>query len=249
MRLFLSRLQFDLRRRHAQRLLLNSYAAHATVMRGFPNIPMMQPHMTPEQRAAAEQARRAARILFRVEPLPAGRIDLCILVQSGIAPDRSALVREVDVRHSTKELVLDFAQGDRFRFRLRANPTYAQRPEEAAAACTKRAEDGGQQRGKRLAVLSEARQFDWLKRLGEKRLGFTVAPAGVLVQDEGWTQFRKSAASAPIRFVTVLFEGWLTVTDAAAFSAAVSQGVGAAKGFGCGLLSLAPLVSPPRTRG
>jgi CRISPR system Cascade subunit CasE len=38
-----------------------------------------------------------------------------------------------------------------------------------------------------------------------------------------------------------VFEGALTVTDAGRFVAALSQGIGRAKAYGCGLLTVAPL--------
>ena len=56
---------------------------------------------------------------------------------------------------------------------------------------------------------------------------------------EGYTQHRGKADE--LRFSSVDFSGGLTVTDAAAFTAALTRGVGHAKAFGCGLLLVKPL--------
>jgi len=44
-----------------------------------------------------------------------------------------------------------------------------------------------------------------------------------------------------MRFRSALIEGTLAVTDAQCFSQAVASGIGSAKAFGFGLLSLAPV--------
>ncbi|MGC5410083.1 type I-E CRISPR-associated protein Cas6/Cse3/CasE, partial [Streptomyces sp. DT225] len=44
-----------------------------------------------------------------------------------------------------------------------------------------------------------------------------------------------------VSIVTVTFDGHLEVTDPAVFRRALMQGIGKAKAYGCGLLTLAPL--------
>jgi CRISPR system Cascade subunit CasE len=77
----------------------------------------------------------------------------------------------------------------------------------------------------------------WLKRQGGKA-GFTVEAAVVL----GYRQLRlrRDGASGrrgnDLRFSTVDLEGALTVTEPSVFLAAIRQGFGKAKAFGCGLM-------------
>jgi CRISPR system Cascade subunit CasE len=47
---------------------------------------------------------------------------------------------------------------------------------------------------------------------------------------------------ARLTFATVLFEGMLEVTDVGAFRSALAKGIGPGKAFGCGLLSVAPML-------
>ena len=59
----------------------------------------------------------------------------------------------------------------------------------------------------------------------------------------GWTQRRpapESSAGHRLTFASVLFEGVLEVTDAERFRQALEQGIGSAKAYGFGLLSIAP---------
>lgn len=94
-----------------------------------------------------------------------------------------------------------------------------------------------------LYEIVQARCLDWLERRAE-RAGFRVLTrelhdeAGVrivkTVRVDGYTQHR--AERKDIRFSTVDFTGELEITSAEAFRKALSNGIGPAKAFGCGLL-------------
>lgn len=141
--------------------------------------------------------------------------------------------------------------GDRLRFRLHANPVVAQPL-------------GADRRGKRQDVVMHALhcvpkgerapvRFQtateagraWLARQGAAH-GF--APVGEVGVD-GYGTLRipredeksrrpgsRSKPPAPIRFGVLDFDGTLKVTDPARFLAALPQGFGRAKAFGCGLM-------------
>ena len=47
--------------------------------------------------------------------------------------------------------------------------------------------------------------------------------------------------SGKVTLVTAQFDGQLRVTDAQAFQRCLRQGIGRAKSFGCGLLTVAPI--------
>ncbi|MEV5086000.1 type I-E CRISPR-associated protein Cas6/Cse3/CasE, partial [Streptomyces sp. NPDC056159] len=67
------------------------------------------------------------------------------------------------------------------------------------------------------------------------------------VRDKRALAFDKSHSTvqggrrAPVSLVTVTFDGRLEVTDPQLLRRALTQGIGKAKAYGCGLLTLAPL--------
>jgi len=108
-------------------------------------------------------------------------------------------------------------QDRRYRFRLVANPTVARN-------------------GKRLALLHADEQRAWIGRQGDRH-GF-----GVLSLTSSAQPLLNSArdGKAPICIHRVCFDGFLEVRQSAAFERALIAGIGPAKAFGCGLLSIAP---------
>lgn len=116
----------------------------------------------------------------------------------------------------TRELpALQFVAGQCFNFRLRANPTV-------------------KRDGKRHGLVTEEEQSKWLLRKGGDH-GFRVL--NVRVTSEPPRESREQGRS--MKFVSVLYEGQLSVTDPDKFAAAWREGIGSAKGFGFGLLSIA----------
>ncbi len=95
--------------------------------------------------------------------------------------------------------------------------------------------------GKRVGLFTEAEQVNWLVRKakdsGFKIVSLHTAPDvfDVLVQPAGTDTGKRLAFNA------ILFEGHLEVTDRELFLKAFHQGIGPAKGFGFGLLSIAPV--------
>jgi len=167
---------------------------------------------------------------------PAGgflfRIDLghppVVVVQSARRPDWEYAFANASFLLAgpphVREYVPVLQSGRRLRFRLRANPT------------VKRAvQRDGQAKPARHALLDEADQRAWLMRKAQGA-GFTPLDFAV-------TGVRRVTCSSPKgkqTHVAVDFEGLLEVTDPAAFQAALAGGIGPAKGFGFGLLSIAP---------
>lgn len=141
----------------------------------------------------------------------------------------------------TKEFAPVLAAGDALRFSLRANATRSIRATGAtrgkradvvmaalhAADATARAE----MRPQLIATAGQA----WLAAQGERH-GFSLtATAGLRV--DGYHQLRLPRPGAPAMTIAVLeFAGVLTVRDPARFLAALAQGFGHAKAFGCGLM-------------
>lgn len=77
--------------------------------------------------------------------------------------------------------------------------------------------------------------FEWLNKRAALH-GFEVNEKTLRI--DGYRQHRlfKKGKEHPIRFSTLDFQGLLTVKDSAIFVHALCQGIGPAKGFGCGLM-------------
>lgn len=160
------------------------------------------------------------RVLYRVEPEERNGMVL-ILVQSNLLPDWSKHGEESRgaVSARVKEFSVGFHPGQSFRFRLRANPTVTRD-------------------GKRLGLIRDESLLKWLEkkqdRIGAHFCSMTAIDEGYLVGSKEYTGKRHR-----LSLKTARFEGVLEVTDAETFTTAFVSGVGSAKAFGCGLLSLA----------
>jgi CRISPR system Cascade subunit CasE len=133
-------------------------------------------------------------------------------------------------------LKLDLVKvGQRFRFRLRANP------------CVTR-------NGKRLGLLRLEEQESWIQRKGQQ-LGFalpTLAPfdlseslgdrISVRVSQQQMLRGKQHSGNA-IRIFSVLYDGILAVTEPDRFRIALQTGIGHGKSMGLGLLSVVPIAS------
>lgn len=122
--------------------------------------------------------------------------------------------------------------GQEWRFRLRANPVKAL------------ARDG--RRSAIHALRTQPEQLEWLQRKA-KAAGFSI-PLNRLGLPEVVTAARdamlfKGSTQSRVSIETVVFDGILKVTDERALRSAMLEGIGRAKAYGCGLLTLAPVVS------
>lgn len=223
--MFLNRIHLDPRCKEARRDLADPYQLHSTLCRAF---------------STSSRKCPPGEFLWRLEPetdedgLPR------ILVQSRSLPDWTRINVEkwlakvdqwVDLR---ERLRLDQLKvGQRYRFRLRANPSVFKD-------------------GKRLGLLRNDEQEGWLERRGVRE-GFTVPkiaafdpfePAGerldVRITQEQMLRGKQHDGNA-IHVYSVLYDGVLTVTDPDKFRQALEAGVGHGKVMGLGLLSVVPL--------
>lgn len=108
-------------------------------------------------------------------------------------------------------------------FRLTANPTH-------------RGEVNGRQRV--LAHVTEPQQRQWLVDRAE-HLGVDFAVESLMVTERRVDSFRRGNATVTLGIAT--FTGALVVRDADRLRSALVAGVGRAKAYGCGLLTLARL--------
>ncbi len=168
-------------------------------------------------------------LLFRIEENLQGVTH--ILVQSQNEPDWKKAFTEFPVLSQLPECKLFqpiISAGGSYRFRLLANPTMKKTIDR----------DSGQKKA-RLGLLKEEAQQKWLQRKFEAA-GTMVLACRTLPR--GFQHSRKNPAKEMTdqTHLAVLFEGILQVIDVSLLQIALETGIGSAKGYGFGLLSLAP---------
>jgi CRISPR system Cascade subunit CasE len=172
--------------------------------------------------------------LFRADVIAAERDRpprLVVLVQSEHEPNWSALGDLVtEARHKP---LRRHAAGDALRFFVRANPTACRKGRHELPSAGP--EEFRARRGKRVALWKPDDQLAWLRRKASAG-GFGV----VAVRTSQSRPWRWSRGETRARHDGVDFEGVLRIDDADAFERTVAAGIGPAKAFGFGLLSLAP---------
>lgn len=180
--------------------------------------------------AASFPTRRGSeRILWRLDT-PAGQPPT-VYVTSPYGPDlepaekRLAAGGNIATRDYTPFLNT-LTTGQAYRFRIAYNPT--------------RAHTGADKRCRHTAILGYRNQTAWLTD--------QLTRAGAIVQpdtaDTTATTLKFSGREHEITLVQATTDGVLTITDPDTFRRTLTTGIGRAKGYGCGLLTLAPL---PRT--
>jgi CRISPR system Cascade subunit CasE len=215
--------------RQVQRDLADAASLHRTVMKTFPD-------------QVGDQARKALAVLHRVDE-DRRRGEFVLFLQSARPPDFSrlpagyfaSLAEDLDLAlagatenpriRPVKQEREAIAFGDRFVFRLRANTTKKVR--------TKSLPDGTKRNGTRVPVRKDHGQLRWLGRRAAEA-GFKVET----VQIGDIPPLAGRSRERLLTFAGVRFDGVLTVIDADAFRAALANGIGPAKAFGFGLLSL-----------
>lgn len=176
-------------------------------------------HRTLTRAFAADTHQPPQRFLWRLESGPDGWQQPQLLVQSACAGDWTPIQQlpnylKKPVETKTFDPVLWLQNRERCRFRLLANPTVTHQ-------------------GKRFGLHAETDQIAWLARQGERH-GFRPEVAMVV----GTEKLSTRKGERPITIVRTRFEGHLVITDSDALAAALANGIGPAKAFGCGLLSL-----------
>ncbi|MCL4199416.1 MAG: type I-E CRISPR-associated protein Cas6/Cse3/CasE [Phycisphaerales bacterium] len=139
-------------------------------------------------------------------------------------------------------------RGDRVRFRLRANPVCRRDGKRRRPWITPEEFSGDGERRERAFI--EAHE-DWLiRRLADAAEDvecFSRDAAGERVETLvtgwawGWRTRHEPQANQKMQFWSVLFEGTFRVKDPATLKMHLESGIGPAKAFGFGLLSIAPV--------
>ncbi|MFC8899488.1 type I-E CRISPR-associated protein Cas6/Cse3/CasE [Streptomyces cinereoruber] len=255
--MYLTRFRVNTARTGARRLLSSRQVLHAAVMSSFPTL-------LPTDRPVPE----TPRVLWRLDHNAPGEVLLFLV--SPHAPDLTHLVEQagwptalVDGPGWQTRPYAPFldrlTKGERWAFRLTANPVHHIR----------RTDDEPR---KRTAHLTPYHQMGWLLdserqehggfRILEKPKQKRLLPGGtthqgrehhgdryeLTVHDQRSLAFDKSRATGarrgkPVTLVTATFDGRLEVADPDLLRRTLTRGLGKAKAYGCGLMTLAP---PPQ---
>lgn len=222
--MFLHKIILNPRSREARRDLANPYELHSTLCRAF---------STPEQKCPS------GAFLWRLEKKKDIQSYPEVLVQSFLNPEWSKMgVKDWFAKAPAMPLDLEsklsletLQAGQRFRFRLRANPSI----------CRK---------GKRQGLMLNKDQQKWIVNKGLLH-GFDLPQLSsysleettemdVLISEEQMLIGQQRSGSE-IRIYSVQFEGILTVRDTEKFRLALQKGIGHGKTMGLGLLSVVPV--------
>lgn len=211
--LYLTRLTLNPRSREARRDAASAYELHCTL----------------RTRLFADTPQEAGRALFRVERDPDTGLST-VLMQSHIAPKVTALpsgywLHPPEVRSDYAEKLQALSTGQYLRFRLLANPSVKRKNSDSKPA--------------RYGLYEETEQRDWLERKladgGAKLIDFNANKLAM-------QSFRKHNGDEKQQtHFAMQFDGILQVSDPDKLRATIAIGIGSAKGYGFGLLSLAPV--------
>ncbi len=207
--MFLSALILNPRCRQARQDLSDVYGLHQTLSRAFPH----------------RDEGGMGDVLWRLDTDRRTGTS-SVLVQSSLQPNWEAIVTQWPDYFAVREAGSDalrtrplpdvtFVAGQCLSFRLRANPTV-------------------KREGKRHGLKTEDEQTNWLARKGNDH-GFRLVNVRVIAEEP--CESREKGRS--MKFASTLFDGQLCVTDPIKFAQAWREGIGSAKGFGFGLLSVA----------
>ena len=220
--MYLSRVEVNVHRRDTIRLMSSPHIVHAAVMASFPSYESID-----------------TRTLWRVDSLGPSTY---ILVQSGMKPDFSHIVDQYGWPASKQtwdtvdyDPFLDkLKDGQVRRFRLTANPVHSVKDPLNKEG-----------RGKVMAHVTADQQKKWLIERSE-RCGFRIEDTNtenkepaLEIKSRDFQQFTRDRKDVSLSIVT--FEGVLVVKDAALLRESMKKGIGRAKGYGCGLITLAGL--------
>lgn len=225
--MYLTQMPLNPQRRATRELVLSPQRMHAAVLTGF--LPGM-----PER----------GRVLWRLDS--DSKHELNLYVVSPEMPSFDALAEQAGWSSTPVWRTADYGRflgrltaGRRWVFRLVANPIRNIR---------ERSQNSSKDRlprGSRVPLIKEEDQRDWL--LGRAAsCGFSVVSGASGLPNLSVTKserhrFRRHSDGVARRVTlqTTQFDGVLEVVDVGALRRALTEGLGAGKGYGCGLLTLA----------
>lgn len=220
--MYLTRFQINTVRRGARKLLASPQALHAAVLAGFPS---REDHTTD-----------GARTLWRLDTSPNKQTFLYIVSPS--RPDLTHLVEQAGwpttetwQTRSYDSFLDSLEKGQRWAFRLTANPTRSGRRSDKSPDT------------QRFGAVTVAHQTEWLTKRAEKN-GFSInhqadGQLNLVIHQRRTLTFKRNHGERPVTIVTATYDGVLTVEDPIVLRRTLTCGIGHARSYGCGLLTLA----------
>ncbi|MBT2384067.1 type I-E CRISPR-associated protein Cas6/Cse3/CasE [Streptomyces sp. ISL-11] len=237
--MYLTRFRINTARSEARRLLGSPHLMHGAVNMSFPEPPPRDGH--------------GPRVLWRVDSdRPA---DMKLFIVSPARPDLTHLVEQAGwptleapgwTTFAYSEFLDALAAGDTWGFRLTANPVHnISKPTDKPGAPTRRAAHRTPRHQLRwLLDRQEKAGFAVVQKPSERRLTEFGDEHELVLRDQLPLQFRRPPAAQSkqdVRFTRVTFDGRLRITDPVVFRRTLTHGLGKAKAYGCGLMTLAPV--------
>lgn len=230
----LSRIWINPLRAASRPLLANPQVLHAAVLGGIPTQPVTE------------------RVLWRLDTSTTHRPELLVLTQS--PPSWEHLIERYGWAHAEEPqavtrdyqpLLDQLALGREFRFRLRANPISSTRNPASPTTAQKDRLDRDRPRGVRIAAQNATDQTTWLldrlDRYGFEPVMVDDMPAVVVTGRQRLDFTKRATGGRRITIVTATYDGTIRVTDSSRASHSLLDGVGGARAYGCGLITLAPV--------
>ncbi|MQY28895.1 type I-E CRISPR-associated protein Cas6/Cse3/CasE [Nocardia aurantia] len=255
---YLSRIRINPQRAHSRKLLSNPRAMRSAVLHGIPDDALGERILWRLDTDNPHRPQLYA--LTRTKP------DWKHLVETAGWPDADGEHAQIA---DYRPLLDRLATGDQYAFRVTTSPIQNTRtPDKLTRAQAERAETSPTERKRprslRLGHRTAAAQLGWF--LGRtENWGFRIPATeyepqlpGIDLDEIAALEVRISArqrvsfgrtdedgrrAPHPVTLHTATFEGHLQVTDAERFATVLLAGIGPSKAYGCGLLTLAPLVT------
>ncbi|GAA1108308.1 type I-E CRISPR-associated protein Cas6/Cse3/CasE [Nocardiopsis composta] len=231
--MFLTRIRLNTARAGARKFLISPRAMHGAVTKAF------------AEGLPAPEA--GARVLWRLDRN--SRDEVYCYIVSPERPDLTHVVEQAGWPTTQTWETRDYAPflarleaGQRWAFRLTANPVHSIRrkdgePTKVTAHRTPRHQLGW------LLQRQEANGFQITAKPEERRR----APGDdyeVIVRDRHAHRFGKTESDGrpnQVALTSVTFDGRLEITDPGALRRMLTAGLGRAKAYGCGLMTLAPV--------
>ena len=214
--MFISRIELDPANRATVKALSSPQIIHAAVQRCFDCNPNGK-----------------GRNLWRLD---AYQKKLYMLLVSSVCPDFAHLATQFSPKDASGEhkdyaaFLSEIKTGQQFRFRFRGNPIYRKPRTER------------NQRGKICPHVTIKHQEDWLLKKSVD-CGFRIAAEdgenSLAVVDSGMLRFYRERNSPPVQIVFAVYEGVLDVVDCELFVNCLTNGIGKAKAYGCGMMTVA----------
>lgn len=163
------------------------------------------------------------RSLWRIDDLYGKKY---LLILSEEKPDFLHMIGEYcreDAKGESRsydKLLQSVQEGSTYSFKLVANPVK-------------------EMNNKKVGLYSVEEQVTWLVRKAGAN-GFTFSTSNLKVPLTAKVTFVRNQGEPKVVINKVMYEGILTVTDRDRFIGALTQGIGRAKAYGCGLMTIIP---------